>query len=202
MYTLITGTTGVGKSSLINSLQNICKNILVFQDPYETNPFLSMAYQKGSMTFQSEIFFIKEFIKIHNCINNTKQFDIIQERSIYECVHIFAKQYLNNRIIDQREYDTLKDLMDLVSMGYRKPDVIIHLYADNIIIKNRLLQRNRNFESEIDIEFITYQEECYQDWLKLIYQDFKIPIIQLDTSVLTIEETYNKTLKLLSDFKL
>lgn len=200
MYILITGITGVGKSSLISHLQNVNSNAYVFQDPYEENPFLTDALLKGKNAFQSEVFFVKEFIKIHKHINDSVSSYIIQERSIYECVYIFAKQYLHDEVIDGDEYNTLKDLVDVVAKDFRKPDVIIHLSADKLTVKERLVKRCRDFETETSLKMIAFQEQCYQDWLYNIQKEYDVPIIQIDNTNLTIEETLKESLKLLEKF--
>ncbi len=95
-YILIVGCTGVGKTVIGDFLHKHFANSQYFTDPYFDNPFISYAYNKtNSKCFQSEIFFINEFFKIHKIINEISDQWILQERSIFECVHIFCRLFFH-----------------------------------------------------------------------------------------------------------
>ena len=108
-YNLIVGPTGVGKSSLINYLQKHI-SCVVYSDPFEDNPFIKDAYLGNSKNFQSQIFFFKEFLKLHKEIRLQSEI-IVQERSIFESVHIFCASLLRDGVFTKDEYAVFEDLL-------------------------------------------------------------------------------------------
>lgn len=194
-YLLIVGCTGVGKTAVADFLHEHYVDSQYFTDPYIDNPFISQAYIKtNNKCFQSEIFFIKEFFKIHKIINGISEQWILQERSIFECVNIFCRLFLYQLKIDRMEYDLCRDLLNELSCNIRKPDMIIHLKADSEIILKRIMTRNRAFESNINLEFIETQQFLYERWLAQFSRDFRMPIIEIDNSKMDVCETNQEVL--------
>lgn len=108
-YNLIVGPTGVGKSSLIDYLQQHV-SCVVYSDPYEDNPFIKDAYLGNSKNFQSQLFFFKEFLKLHKEIRKQSKI-IIQERSIFESVHVFCANLMRDGVFTKDEYAVFEDLL-------------------------------------------------------------------------------------------
>lgn len=182
-YILVVGCTGVGKSTTSNFLHYQFKNSVVYSDPYNDNPFIEQSYvQNDNKSFQSEIFFIKEFLKIHKAINNIDNQWIFQERSIYECVHIFCRLFLIQKKINQDEYRLCVDLLNELSSSLKLPDKIVYLTANAAVIEKRIIARSRPFEKSIDIDFIKTQQRLYEDWLNQYEHNYNIPILRIDNS--------------------
>lgn len=197
-YILIVGCTGVGKSAVADFLHQHYVNSCYFADPYIDNPFIAHAYgDVDNKSFQSEIFFIKEFLKVHKIINNIDDKWIFQERSIYECVHIFCRLFLLQSKIDQDEYQLCVDLLNELSSKLRMPDRIIYLTADPSIILNRIRSRGRSFEKNISMDFIEIQQSLYEAWLYRNMDEYRIPIIKIDNSNMDINVVNQKILALL-----
>lgn len=181
-HLIITGCTGVGKSTIIDELIELISDvpIMVFSDPYVDNPFLQSAFSGGGKEFQSEMFFFKEFYKIQQQIDNITEGLIIQERSIYECVYIFCRQFLEQKMIDHDEYQLFVDLLGLLSNHIKKPDYIIHVFAESSTIVKRVQKRARSFESTIDAEFVKMQARLYDEWVNKFAVNEAVPLIRLD----------------------
>lgn len=197
-YILIVGCTGTGKSVVAEFLHRQFEDSIYYSDPYGNNPFITNAYSgtcnKG---FQSEIFFIKEFLKIHKEINDIKDKYIFQERSLYECVYIFCRLFLLQSKIDDDEYQLCLELLNELSSGLRMPDMIIFLTADPAILLKRISTRGRSFEKDINMDFIKLQQFLYKDWLYRHMSKHRIPIIKIDNSNLDINVMNQKILSLL-----
>lgn len=180
---IITGCTGVGKSTIIDETKKMISGIpiVVFSDPYVDNPFLHSVFSNGEKSFQSELFFLKEFYKIQQQIDNIKDGLIIQERSIYECVYVFCRLFLKQKKINNDEYQLFVDLLVLLSNHIRKPDYLVHVFAEPSTIVNRIQKRARLFESTIDIEFVKMQALFYEEWVMQFSEEKKIPLIKLDS---------------------
>lgn len=197
-YILVAGCTGVGKSAVVEFLHSRYYGSVYYSDPFVDNPFLKLSYvQAGNKSFQSEIFFIKEFLKIHKEINSIQNKCIFQERSLYECVYIFCRLFLLQSKIDKDEYQLCLDLLNELSPGLRMPDIIIYLTADPAIVLNRIAARGRSFEKDINMDFIKLQQSLYEDWLYRQMSKYQIPIIKIDNGNLDIRFTNQKILALL-----
>lgn len=164
-YVLITGPTGVGKSSVIDYITKglECKT---FSDPYVNNPFITSAYLNGIKAFQSQVFFFKEFLKIHKYITtNCNDILVIQERSIFESVNIFCENLLIEGKICYDELVLMREMLSEVQEFIRVPDTIINLTASDNIILERIQKRRRVFENNLSIDFVKRQKYLYENWL-------------------------------------
>lgn len=181
-YILISGCTGVGKSTLAELLVKELGYKLI-SDPYEENPYIDDAYKDfKTWAFHSQLFFLTQFAKLHRRLDLEAD-NIIQERSIFECFHIFLKQFYEEGNISSRDYRLFEDIYQaLVSNIKRKPDIILYLHAPAKIILERVKQRGRGFENSITEAFIHNQELRYEEWLKNTYNEIKV--IKIDTTVL------------------
>lgn len=199
-YILLTGCTGVGKSTLSDSLWKYLEEPLYYSDPYINNPFISDVYT-GSKNkhFQSEIFFLKEFLKIHRCITRNNNRWIIQERSIFECVYVFCRMFLLQSKIDADEYQLCVDLLAELSQGIKIPDKIIYLKATPMKIIERIQHRKRDFEQNIDLDFIQLQQNIYEEWLANFHYNYHTEIIEIDNTQMNIEQTNKELLRKLQN---
>lgn len=197
MYILLTGSTGVGKSSVMEQITLRDKTIKTFSDPYVNNPFISDAYTTKRMACQSQMFFMKEFLKIHKEINSLyKDCDIIQERSIYECVHVFCRVFQKQGKLDNNEFELLRDFLNILQPELQLPDIVVYLMASPLIIEKRVAMRNRGFEDSIDFSFIKSQQLFYREWLSSIQSQYGIPILRIENSSLSIEQVSKTVYKL------
>lgn len=190
MYILLTGSTGVGKSSIMKQISLQDGTIKTYSDPYVNNPFLSDAYTTERKACQSQMFFMKEFLKIHKDINSLyKTHNIIQERSIYECVHVFCRTFLKQGKMDKNEFEMLGDFLNILQSDIQLPDIIVYLTSSPAIIKKRIALRNRAFESSIDLSFIELQQYYYKEWLAVIQSKYGVPILPIENGNMSIEQT-------------
>ncbi len=185
-YILFSGPTGVGKSTAINNLVERLNSYELYTDPYEKNPFISDAYNNNNFVFQSQVFFLKEFLKIHKKINNSNNI-ILQERSVFESIHIFCKMFLLQGKFTNDEFSLISDLANLTTCGYRRPTVILYFQASVDEVIRRIQYRNRNFEQNINIEFIETQCMLYEEWITGIEKSKSSKIIRIESSGLPQE---------------
>lgn len=186
-YCLLTGPTGVGKSSVMSCLATkiSCK---LYSDPYVNNPFIHDEYLKNNRCFQSQVFFFKEFLKIHKEINIEMESNFIfQERSIYESVNIFCRNLFLENKFNQDELTVMFELLSCVESYIKRPQKIIYLNASSDIIMNRIMKRGRTFECNISESFVKRQIQLYEDWIDCIAKQWKCNIIRINTNSQTIE---------------
>lgn len=184
-YYLVAGPTGVGKSSVISCLKSQIK-CKTYSDPYENNPFIADTYIKNRYCFQSQVFFYKEFFKIHQTINNEINNNIIiQERSIFESVNIFCRNMFIDGLLNRDEFILLSDLLSCIEPFIVHPKKIIYLEASSEIILSRIRNRGRGFERNISEDFVKKQLDLYDDWLLSIQKQWSCDIININVNTLT-----------------
>lgn len=197
-YVLITGPTGVGKSSVMDYLEKKfeCK---IFSDPYINNPFISEAYLNGSKAFQSQVYFFKEFLKIHKHITTEcNNILVLQERSIYESVNVFCENLLIEDKINSDELALMHEMLSEVQEFIRVPDTIINLTASESVIVDRIKKRKRGFENNLSIDFVARQKYLYDQWLSNESSHMNNDIVQIDTDTLSVSQVSEKVIDILT----
>lgn len=185
-YNLIVGPTGVGKSSLIEYLQQHI-SCVVYSDPFEENPFLKEAYKEKLKCFQSQLFFFKEFLKIHKAIKRQSGL-VFQERSIFESVYIFCRNLFIEGTFTKDEYALFESMLWEVQEFLSFPDQIVMLSAKSETILNRISNRGRDFEKGIRLQFIDSQKEMYNQWIERQCAEWRCPTKIYNTDDLSIDK--------------
>jgi deoxyadenosine/deoxycytidine kinase len=199
-YVLISGNTGVGKTTAAEYISKTLK-VELLCDPFIENPFIKDSFTKANnKSFQSQLFFFKEFIKIHKAINVSKQ-SIIQERSIFETVNIFCKLFYRNGSFSKDELSVFIDLFNEIKDWIKMPDLIIYIKSDIDTNLERIVNRNRSFESGFNAELLSIQDSLYTDWI-VEMKTQNIEIIELDNTKIGIEEFEIKSLDTLKQWLL
>ena len=120
----------------------------------------------------------------------------IQDRTIYEDKEIFAKNLKDLNHMSERDWETYSNLFDSMINFIRKPDLIIYLKASTDTLLSRINKRNRNFEKNIDPEYIHSLNIYYNKWISNLNEDKKLIINTDNFNVFEdfdeLEEIYNK----------
>lgn len=186
IYVLIAGNTGVGKSTAAECISTKY-NIELFSDPYIYNPFISESLNReNNKSFQSQLFFFKEFIKIHKYINQTKS-SVIQERSLFESVNVFCKLFYKNGLFSKDELNVFEDLLFELKSQIRLPDLIIYIECELNENVKRVVKRNRCFESNFDMKLLSNQKEIYKEWIFEMKSQY-VEIIKINNTRLNVSE--------------
>lgn len=167
MNIIITGCTGVGKSTIANKLIGEINAILI-NEPIDKNEFLTDSYYSperyGTL---SQISFMLSFSKCQDNWPVGKYDFLIQERTISDCLYIFAKNLFLRGKIEQREYSLIQSCHDyLIDKSKNRIDKYIFLTAPTKDLIERINSRGREFEKTIDEDFIDSQRKLYEDWFQ------------------------------------
>lgn len=177
-FVSVAGNIGSGKSSLTG----MTARHLGWKPYYESvqnNPYLSDFY--GDMkrwSFQLQVYFLSHRFHTHKKIIESKK-SVIQDRSIYEDVEIFAKNlYLMGRM-EKRDYRNYENLFREMTSYLKPPDLVVYLKADVKTLLKQIRQRGRNFEKSIEPGYLTRLNRSYGTWIKN-YDLGKLLIIESD----------------------
>ena len=91
---------------------------------------------------------------------------VIQDRTIYEDVEIFARNLHEMKFMTDRDWQTYVDLFNNMTQFLRKPDLIIYLRASTDTLLSRIRNRDRNFERDISPEYLHSLNISYDQCIK------------------------------------
>ena len=80
------------------------------------------------------------------------------------------------KCMSERDWQTYVKLFDSIVEFVRKPDLIIYLKASTDTLLSRIRKRNRNFEKNIDPEYIHSLNIYYNKWISKINDEKKLII--------------------------
>ena len=184
----IAGNIGVGKTTFTEVLAKKYN----WDEYYESvidNPYLSDFY--GDMkrwSFNLQIYFLQHRFAGQLEISN-KDKGVIQDRTIYEDVQIFAKNLYELGHMSKRDWETYQNLFRNMVQFLEPPNVIIYLKASTDTLISRIKNRNREFEKNIDVEYLHQLNSCYNNWSK---NEKELNIITIDTDNFNIFEDKDK----------
>jgi deoxyadenosine/deoxycytidine kinase len=180
MYVAIAGNIGVGKSSLTQVLAERYLLTPIYE-AVNDNPYLEDFYKDmPRYAFHSQMFFLCERLEQHLKFINPGE-RIVQDRTIFEDAHIFAKNLYVQGIMNQRDYDTYEKTFRSILKTLRSPDLLIYLQASVDTLQKRILQRGRDYEMNIPRVYLESLNRLYDDWIKTYaFAKVVIPCDEID----------------------
>ena len=94
-----------------------------------------------------------------------KQISLIQDRTIYEDVEIFAKNLHQMDLMSDRDFNNYEALFHEMSYYLRPPDLLIYLRAQVPTLVRQIQQRGREYENSIRIDYLERLNNLYEDWI-------------------------------------
>ena len=162
-YIAITGSIGVGKSTLTDFLCRTYK-VTPFFEPNDENPYLADFYQDmKTWAFRSQVFF--DSIRIHQELDKSSG-TVVQDRTIYEDAEIFARNLHITGMIDDRDFATYQELYKTILRALRPPDLLIYLRCNPKTQKQRIKLRGREMEQAIPSPYLRRLGTLYEDWFE------------------------------------
>ena len=178
----IAGNIGVGKTTFTE----VVGKYYGLKEYYESvidNPYLEDFYSDmNRWSFNLQIYFLQHRFANHVEMSRGR-FGSIQDRTIYEDVEIFARNLYSMNLISERDWNTYNDLFHNMTRFLEKPNLIIYLKAKTSVLISRIQNRNRDFEKNIDSEYLHRLNITYDKWIKNIKG---IPTLVIDTNEFNI----------------
>lgn len=163
-YIAIAGNIGAGKSSLTNLISKQFKWESYYEQ-VEDNPYLADFYgEMNRWSFNLQVFFLSSRFNQQKEIDN-RPYSVVQDRSIYEDVEIFARNLHEMNLMDERDYQNYRALFDLMTSYLNPPDLLVYLKANVKTLVGHIETRGREYETGISIEYLKRLNELYEDWI-------------------------------------
>lgn len=178
MFIAVAGNIGAGKTTLTELLAKHYGWEPHFEVVAE-NPYMEDYYKDiHRWSFCLETFFLKERFRDLLEISNTKH-DVIQDRSIFEGVHVFAANNQAMGNMEQRDYATFMELFEQMTSVARTPDLMIYLKASIPHLVANIQKRGRSYEQGIPIDYLQNLNYRYEDFINNKYEG-KVLTINVD----------------------
>ena len=174
----LAGNIGVGKTTFTKLLSEKL-NLTPFFESVSDNPYLSDFYNDMKRwSFNLQVFFLHKRFEMHQKMSASLT-SVIQDRTIYEDLEIFAKNLYRLGKLSQRDWDNYYGLFKVMNFYLKRPDLIIYLKADTDTLLRRIKKRGRDYENSIDPEYIHTLNTSYDRWIESI-SDQPVMIIETD----------------------
>jgi len=193
-YIAIAGNIGAGKSSLTGLL---AKHFgwKAFYESVDDNPYLSDFYEDmRRWSFNLQIYFLSSRFKHQKEMLGEKE-SLVQDRTIYEDVEIFAKNLHEMGLMSDRDFKNYESLFREMSHYLRPPDLLIYLRAQVPTLVRQIQSRGRDYESTIRIDYLERLNRFYEDWIER-YTHEKLIIDTDDLDFVNSEEDLGKVIEL------
>ncbi|MCL4538075.1 MAG: deoxynucleoside kinase, partial [Bacteroidetes bacterium] len=145
MFISIAGNIGSGKSSLTKLLSRHF-GWVPFYESVDDNPYLSDFYaDMKRWSFHLQVYFLSNRFMNHKKIIEMPE-SVVQDRSIYEDVEIFARNLHEMGNMDKRDYENYRELFSIMVEYLRPPDLLIYLRANIETLLRQIRLRGRSYE--------------------------------------------------------
>jgi len=183
-FVAMSGNIGSGKSTLTTLL---CQR-LGWQPYYEVvdeNPYLADFYaDMPRWSFHLQVFFLTRRFAHHQDIVRARH-SVVQDRTIYEDVEIFARNLYMQGLMTERDFRAYHDLFHLMVNSLRPPDLIVYLRAPVNVLLQRIQTRARTFERTIPPAYLAQLNDRYEEWIA----SFTLcPVLTVDATTLDLND--------------
>ena len=155
----LAGNIGVGKTTFTRKIA-LRQNWTPFYESVANNPYLSDFYENmDRWSFHLQIYFLHKRFDSHLQMSKIQN-GVIQDRTIYEDMEIFARNLHKLHHLYDRDWDNYCGLFSAIITFLKKPDLIVYLKASTDTLITRIHSRGRDYEQSIDPQYLNILNIC------------------------------------------
>ncbi|MGB0178345.1 MAG: deoxynucleoside kinase, partial [Owenweeksia sp.] len=162
-YICIEGNIGSGKTTLARLLSEEMNARLILEE-FEDNPFLAGFYEDPiRYSFPLEMSFLAD--RYHQLKQKLSEPDLFQPLVVSD--YTLLKSLIFARInLKEMEYRLYRDFFAIIERQLPKPDLIVFINRSLDAAKRNIVSRGRDYEQNIQHDYLKNIHEGYQTALK------------------------------------
>ena len=198
-YVAIEGNIGAGKTTLATKISEDFNAKLILER-FAENPFLPSFYEDQTRyAFPLEMSFLadryQQFTEDTNQLDLFKSF-MVSDYDIYKSL-IFAKVTLQ-----QNEFDLYRKVFNFMYKEVKKPGIYVYLYQTTERLLEQIKQRGRDYEQNIEINYLERINRGYFDFLKTYPKENQLVINVSELDFVNHKSDYETILTQIENFAL
>lgn len=197
-FLTIEGNIGSGKTSLAKKIAADFNGKLILEE-FANNPFLPKFYKDSKPNaFPLELFFMAE--RFNQLSGEKSEIDLFSEFTVSDYSFFKSKLFAQNNL-EQDELNLFNRLYNIMFSTVKKPDLLIYLHADIERLQENIKIRGREYEKNINNNYLKEIEKKYFDYLK---KQNDCPILMLDVSkqnFIEDDKIYNQIITEIKEFE-
>ncbi|MCY1721531.1 deoxynucleoside kinase [Prolixibacteraceae bacterium Z1-6] len=200
-FLVIEGNIGAGKTTLSKMIAKEHDAKLVLEQ-FADNPFLPKFYKdQERYSFPLELSFLAD--RYNQIKKEVLNLDLFQPFMVAD--YYFAKTAIfAQNTLKEDEYHLFRQIFDIIFESMPKPDLYVYLHADVNRLMQNITERGRDYEQDIDPEYLKKISKGYFNFLKQI-TNFPVLIIDINNvDFVKIPEDFQRLMHAIfnSDYKL
>lgn len=180
-YIAVEGVIGVGKTTLVHRLARALSARVVLEE-FEENPFLPQFYRdRRAYALSTQLFFLMSRFRQQEIL---AQGDLFQQHTVSD--YFFDKDRIFAMLtLEEHELGVYDRLFEVLRPQVPTPDLVIYLKADHDVVMERIAQRGRDYEKDMDPLYIRQLSIAYSEF----FRSFRsAPVLTLDTSRIDLRQ--------------
>lgn len=181
MHIAVVGNIGAGKTTLTYLLAKHFGFEARYVDN-DQNPYLLDFYDDmPRWAFNLQVSFLQARLRDVSSIRREK-INVVQDRTLYEDAQIFAPNLHAMGLMATRDYETYRQLFEMVAELIAPPDLLIYLKADIPTLVDQIQRRGRTYEDAIRLDYLRRLNERYEEWFEnyTLGKKMEVPIKELN----------------------
>ena len=162
-YIAIEGNIGAGKTSLATQIANDFNAKLILER-FADNPFLPKFYKEPQRyAFALEMSFLAD--RYQQISDDLSQLDLFKDFIVSD-YDVFKSLIFSKITLPEDEFKLYRKLFYLMYKDIAKPDIYVYLYQNTDRLKQNIKQRGRDYEQNIESEYLEKINTGYLDFLR------------------------------------
>lgn len=174
-YIAIEGNIGAGKTSLATAMSNEFNAKLILER-FADNPFLPKFYKEPKRyAFTLEMSFLAD--RYQQISDDLSQLDLFKDFIVSD-YDVFKSLIFSKITLPEDEFILYRKLFYQVYKDIAKPDLYVYLYQNVQRLQENIKKRGRNYEKNIEDDYLNKINSGYLDFLKN-HPEFNVKIIDI-----------------------